>query len=279
MLDRDAIFTNVATTADNQPWWEGKSNEVPATDWHGQAYQANQGPAAHPNSRFTVPIKRCPSYSDQSEAAHGVPISAIVFGGRRASLVPLVNEARDWSHGVLMGASMASETTAAATGAVGIVRRDPMAMKPFCGYNFADYWSHWLSMQDKSDQLPKVFTVNWFRKDENGRFMWPGFGENLRVLQWMVGRCKGSLGATESAIGYLPKTEDLDIAGLDLEQETLEALLSVDHAAWRGEMQEISQYLDTYGHRVPSGLRQVHKQISDGLNTQGSQDQHKVVNA
>jgi phosphoenolpyruvate carboxykinase (GTP) len=191
MLAQDSIFTNVAITAKNEPWWEGKSDEIPVIDWQGKPYDPADRMAAHPNSRFTVSSKQCPSYSSAAENPQGVPISAIIFGGRRAELAPLVFEANNWKHGVLVGASVASETTAAATGAVGQVRRDPMAMKPFCGYNFADYWAHWLSFADKSEHLPKIFHVNWFRQDAGGRFIWPGFGENLRVLKWILERCEG----------------------------------------------------------------------------------------
>ncbi|MEM6935849.1 MAG: phosphoenolpyruvate carboxykinase (GTP), partial [Pseudomonadota bacterium] len=265
MLDRDAIFTNVGVTSTNEPWWEGKSDERPARDWRGADYTDGSGPAAHPNSRFTVSIKRCPSYSDQAEAPQGVPISAIVFGGRRERLVPLVMEAKDWRHGVLLGASMASETTAAATGAVGVVRRDPMAMKPFCGYNFADYFSHWLTVGEKAGRAPKVFHVNWFRKDENGRFMWPGFGENMRVLRWIVGRCRGEVGAQDTAIGLLPTPADLDVSGLDLAPETLEALLSLDQAGWQQELSEIGTYLESYGERLPAELAAQQRRVAEAL--------------
>ena len=196
MLGRDAVFTNVALTADNQPWWEGLPDGVPVTDWQGRAFDPGNGPAAHPNSRFTVSAKCCPSYSAHAEDPHGVPLSAIVFGGRRESLVPLVFEARDWNHGVLVGASMASETTAAATGAVGVVRRDSMAMKPFAGYNFGDYFGHWLSFGKHGGALPKIFHVNWFRKNAEGRFLWPGFGDNMRVLEWMLKRVAGQVPST-----------------------------------------------------------------------------------
>ncbi|MEM9302386.1 MAG: phosphoenolpyruvate carboxykinase (GTP) [Pseudomonadota bacterium] len=255
MLNQNAIFTNVATTADNQPWWEGKDQEEPALDWRGNDVTRGNGPAAHPNARFTVPIDQCPSYSSMAEAPAGVPISAIIFGGRRESLVPLVYEAKDWEHGVLVGASMASETTAAATGAVGIVRRDPMAMKPFCGYNFADYWSHWLSFTGRSERLPKVFNVNWFRKDTDGRFMWPGFGENLRVLEWIIGRCKGTAEAVETPIGFVPPADGITRTGIDVDDQTLDDLLAVDTDAWHAEMTAIGEYLDSFGERVPAALR------------------------
>jgi len=262
MLDKDAIFTNVAVTENNQPWWEGKDDQTPVTDWKGQPYDPANGPAAHPNSRFTVALNRCPSYSEKAEDPQGVPIDAIVFGGRRASLVPLVNEARNWSHGVLMGATVASETTAAATGAVGVVRRDPMAMKPFCGYHFGDYWKHWVSMQDKADKLPKVFTVNWFRKDE---VMWPGFGENMRVLEWIVKRIEGEVEAEETPIGNLPKAEDLNTSGLDIDAEVLSALFAIDQSGWQNEVAAIDEFLAEYGDRVPAELKQELETTRAGL--------------
>jgi phosphoenolpyruvate carboxykinase (GTP) len=255
MIRHDTIFTNVAVTADNEPWWEDKGVGKPVTDWKGNAYQAD-GPAAHPNSRFTVSAKQNPSYSSLAEAPEGVPISGIIFGGRRRELAPLVYQAKDWSHGVLVGAGVASETTAAATGKVGVVRRDPMAMKPFCGYNFADYWAHWLGFGQSGLELPKIFHVNWFRRDEAGRFLWPGFGENLRVLRWIIERCKGAVDAVESPIGYLPRPDDIDLAGADVERETLEQLLAVDAARWREEMGSIGEYLDEFGDRIPATLHE-----------------------
>lgn len=254
MLYKDTIFTNVAETEDGQPWWEGLDDRTPKTDWKGRPFDAANGPAAHPNSRFTVSAKRCPSYSPEMESATGVPIDAIIFGGRRASLVPLVAEARNWNHGVLMGATVASETTAAATGAVGVVRRDPMAMKPFCGYHFGDYWGHWVDMQTKADHLPKVFTVNWFRKNDQGKFMWPGFGENMRVLEWIIGRCTDQLQARETAIGYLPEVKDINTDNLDMDLAVLEQLLTVDVDAWKTEVNSVEAFLKEYGDRVPSAL-------------------------
>jgi phosphoenolpyruvate carboxykinase (GTP) len=259
MLGRDAIFTNVALTADNQPWWEGLDDRVPAFDWQGRPYDRANGPAAQPNSRFTVSARQCPTASSRMEDAGGVPISAIVFGGRRESLVPLVVEARDWNHGVLLGASMASETTAAATGAVGVVRRDPMAMKPFCGYHFGDYFAHWMSFGHKGLDLPKVFHVNWFRKGTDGRFLWPGFGDNLRVLEWIIGRCHGRKGASETALGLLPGPGDLDLSGLDLPADALDALLAVDAAAFVQEYATIGEFLHEFGSRVPGALRLEHR--------------------
>lgn len=254
MLERDTIFTNVGVTAENEPWWEGKSDQVPVTDWKGAPYDPESGPAAHPNSRFTVSAKRCPAYSELAESPRGVPISALVFGGRRESLVPLVFQSRSWAHGVLVGASMASETTAAATGQVGVIRRDPMAMKPFCGYDYGDYWAHWLSFAGRSDNLPLVFHVNWFRKDAEGRFMWPGFGENMRVLEWIIGRCQGQAGAIETAIGQLPRSGDLNLDGLDIDPAVINDLLSVDKSGWRIETEQIRIYLEGYGGRLPAKM-------------------------
>ena len=254
-IQSNTIFTNVGTTADNQPWWEGIDNgQQPATDWRGEAYDPAKRPAAHPNSRFTVSARQCPSYSPMAEDPQGVPISAIVFGGRRASLVPLVFEARDWTHGVLVGAAMGSETTAAATGAVGVMRRDPMAMKPFCGYNFADYFAHWLSFGDVA-ALPKIFHVNWFRKGDDGKFLWPGFGDNLRVIEWMIARVKGDAGAVETPIGALPRAEDLNLDGVALGDEARAKLFGFDRAGWQAEFASIGEFLDEYGPRMPEALK------------------------
>ncbi|MBN8739808.1 MAG: phosphoenolpyruvate carboxykinase [Lysobacterales bacterium 69-70] len=264
MLDRDAIFTNVAETADQQPWWEGLPDGKPARDWQGRDYDPANGPAAHPNSRFTVSARQCASWSPRAEDPQGVPISAIIFGGRRESLVPLVFEARDWKHGVLVGAAMGSETTAAATGAVGVLRRDSMAMKPFCGYNFADYFAHWLSFDRPSAKLPKVFHVNWFRKAD-GKFVWPGFGDNMRVLEWIVGRCNGSVGAVETPIGNLPRREDLNLAGLPLGDAQLDLLLGVDREGWVREYAGIAEYLDSFGARTPVELKEEHARVRDEL--------------
>ncbi|MCF6263098.1 MAG: phosphoenolpyruvate carboxykinase (GTP) [Xanthomonadales bacterium] len=265
MLYEDTIFTNVATTTDNQPWWEGLDDRVPAKDWQGRDYDPANGPAAQPNSRFTVSSKRCGSYSEMAEAPQGVPISAIIFGGRRERLVPLVFETKSWAHGVLVGAAMASETTAAATGAVGVVRRDPMAMKPFCGYNFADYWAHWLSFTERADNLPGIFHVNWFRKDAGGNFMWPGFGENMRVLEWIVERCKGTVDAKETAIGFIPSIDDINVDGLSIDAEQMQELLSVDQQGWLGEVGQINEYLDTYGERLPASMRSELSRIKQEL--------------
>jgi phosphoenolpyruvate carboxykinase (GTP) len=262
MLNHDAIFTNVAMTADGDPWWEGLAEGTPVKDWQGRDYLASNGPAAHPNSRFTVSARQCASWSSHAEDAQGVPISAIVFGGRREHLVPLVFEARDWTHGVLVGASMGSETTAAATGAVGVLRRDSMAMKPFCGYNFADYFSHWLSFDKPGAKLPKIFHVNWFRKGDDGKFLWPGFGDNMRVLEWILGRCRGGEGAAETPIGNLPRVQDLNLDGLDLSRGKLEALLHVDAESWAAEYESIGEYLASYGARMPAALRNEQQRIA-----------------
>ena len=257
-LGRNTIYTNVALTPNGEPWWEGIDSPRPAglIDWQGRAYDPANGPAAHPNARFTVASVQCPSYSAAANAPEGVPLSAIIFGGRRSSVAPLVCEAFDWEHGVFTGAAVASETTAAATGQVGQVRRDPMAMKPFCGYNFADYWTHWTSFGQRSQRLPKVFHVNWFRKDADGKFMWPGYGDNMRVLKWVIDRCEGHATALRTPIGNVPRSEDLDLSGLDLKRSTLDALLRIDHAVWRREVDEISAYFATFGARVPECLRQ-----------------------
>ena len=260
-IQRDTIFTNVAVTADNQPWWEGLDDRVPAFDWQGRPYDPANGPAAHPNARFTVSAKQCPSWSPRAEDPQGVPVSAIVFGGRRATLMPLVLEARDWTHGVRIGAAMGSETTAAATGAVGVMRRDPMAMKPFCGYHFGDYFAHWLSFDKPGAKLPKIFHVNWFRKDEDGKFMWPGFGENIRVLEWIVDRIKGDAQAVASPAGWLPDvSRGMNLAGVDMSQSSIDALMSVDPEAWATEMEAIDHHLSGMGARVPAAVRLDHAQ-------------------
>ena len=256
MIRSDTLFTNVALTADNQPWWEGLSSGKPVTDWQGRPYNPANGPAAHPNSRFTVSAKRNPSYSPHAEDPQGVPITALVFGGRRREVAPLVYEARDWKHGVLVGASVASETTAAAVGKVGVVRRDPMAMQPFCGYNFADYWRHWLNVGSKLSRAPRIYHVNWFRRDADNKFLWPGYGENLRVLEWMLKRCAGQASATESAIGNLPRAEDLNTKGLNVSADALRALLTVEPSQWRKEVAEMRAYLEKYGNRVPAEMYQ-----------------------
>ena len=269
MIQSDTIYTNVATTATNEPWWEGKKSGEPTIDWQGRKYNESNGAAAHPNSRFTVSATRNASYSKLAEAPDGVPISALVFGGRRKELAPLVYEAKNWRHGVLIGAGVASETTAAASGAVGVVRRDPMAMKPFCGYNFADYWSHWLSFDERSDHLPRIFHVNWFRQDANGDFLWPGFGENLRVLRWIIDRCEDRVSARETPIGFLPEARDIDTRDLDISEDTMNALLSVNVEQWKAEMESVGEYLQIYGKRLPEALRKEHEVVVAALERAG----------
>lgn len=269
MLNKDAIFTNVAVTKDMQPWWEGLTKSAPEglTDWQGRAWESGKGPAAHPNSRFTVSAKQCASYTPAAEEPAGVPLSAIVFGGRRKELAPLVVESVSWAHGVFLGASVASETTAAATGAVGVVRRDPMAMQPFCGYNFGDYWHHWLSFGKKHNKLPKIFHVNWFRQDKAGKFMWPGFGDNMRVLEWILNRCEGQGEAVRTPIGYLPTTDAINTEGTGLTTETMHELLSIEAPAWKSEMTGIKEYFDKFGGRMPAELSSELKRITNELNS------------
>ncbi|GIX32220.1 MAG: phosphoenolpyruvate carboxykinase [GTP] [Lysobacterales bacterium] len=256
MLGEDVIFTNVGLTADGQPWWEGLSEGVPAYDWQGRPWRREMGPAAHPNARFTVRASRCPSYSPLAESPAGVPIDAIVFGGRRADLVPLVMQAQDWTQGVLLGAAMASETTAAASGATGVLRRDPMAMQPFCGYHFGDYFEHWLRIGASLRSPPGVFLVNWFRRGTDGGFLWPGFGENIRVLEWIVRRVRGEVGAWDGVVGWLPEEGDLRLEGLALDGSTLSRLLEVDREGWAAELADIGRFLDGFEPRLPERLRE-----------------------
>jgi phosphoenolpyruvate carboxykinase (GTP) len=254
-IARDTIFTNVAVTPDGIPWWEGKDKHPPEglLDWQGKPWD-RKGKAAHPNSRFTAPARQCPSMSPRWEDAQGVPLSAIVFGGRRARVAPLVFQTRDWEHGVFVGATMGSETTAAATGQVGVVRRDPMAMLPFCGYNMADYFAHWLRVGRALPRPPAVFHVNWFRTGEGGRFIWPGFGENLRVLLWMIDRVKGKAGAVETPVGMVPTADALNLDGLRLSRGEVDALLRVDREEWAAEVPEIRGFFDRFGARLPQEL-------------------------
>ena len=258
----NSIFTNVALTDDGDVWWEGMTEEPPAhlTDWKGRDWGPQRagelGPSSHPNSRFCTPAAQCPIIAPEWEDPRGVPISAILFGGRRKTTVPLVAEARDWVHGVFMGATLSSETTAAATGAVGVVRRDPFAMLPFIGYNGGDYFEHWIRLGKAHDstKLPKVFYVNWFRRGEDGRFLWPGFGENSRVLKWVVERLEGTAAATESPVGYLPAEGSLDVSGLDLPPEDLAAALRVDPEEWRAELPQITEWFERFGDKLPTML-------------------------
>ena len=270
-LSGNCVFTNVAHTDDGDVWWEGLTDEAPARliDWKGQTWTPEtDAPAAHPNARFTVPAAQCPSIASSWEDPAGVPISAILFGGRRATTVPLVSEALDWEHGVFLGSVMSSEKTAAADGAVGHVRRDPFAMLPFCGYNFGDYFQHWLNIGKREGaKLPKLFYVNWFRKDEEGRFIWPGFGENSRVLKWVLNRIAGTAEAVETPIGMVPKIGELDVSGLDLTSEALEALLSVDATEWRNELALIEEHYEAIGDRLPAEMRLQLERLADRLTT------------
>ena len=261
---KGTIFTNVAHNLDNNTvWWEGLDKNPPenAMEWTGKPWngKVDEIKGAHPNSRFTAPAKNCPCISSEFENPNGVPISAIVFGGRRAKLAPLVYQSRDWNHGVFVGSIMASETTAAAAGAVGVVRRDPMAMLPFCGYDMADYWQHWIDMGATLDpeKAPKIFNVNWFRKDDEGNFMWPGFGDNLRVLDWIINRCEGKVGADETAIGYLPKAEDINREGIEDEVslEQLKSILDVDKKLWAEEAKGIEEFYAKFGDKLPKELK------------------------
>ncbi|HET8646745.1 MAG TPA: phosphoenolpyruvate carboxykinase (GTP), partial [Vicinamibacteria bacterium] len=255
MISRDTIFTNVAVTPDGVPWWEGKDKQPPAdlVDWQGRRWDRT-GKAAHPNSRFTAPARQCPSMSPHWEDAQGVPLSAIVFGGRRARVAPLVFQTRDWEHGVFVGATMGSETTAAATGQVGVVRRDPMAMLPFCGYNMADYFGHWLEVGRALPRPPAIFHVNWFRTGADGRFIWPGFGENLRVLLWMVDRVAGRADAVETPVGLVPTADALNLQDLPLSRAEVERLLAVDREEWAAEVPEIRGFFERFGTHLPREL-------------------------
>ncbi|MBM4299473.1 MAG: phosphoenolpyruvate carboxykinase (GTP), partial [Deltaproteobacteria bacterium] len=267
-VKRDTIFTNVALRPDGTVWWEGHDDPVPANaqDWRGKPWDPEGGtPAAHPNARFTASIKNCPSYSSEWEKPEGVPISAILFGARRQKMIPLVYQSFDWQHGTFLGATLASETTAAATGAVGVVRRDPMAMLPFCGYNMGDYWGHWLSMGKRATNPPKIFRVNWFQRNERGRFLWPGFGENLRVLRWVIERAKGGGQADETPIGYVPKAASLSGDGLDISKADVDQLVSVDREAWNNNLKSQSDFFDTFGDHLPAGMKEEHRSLANRL--------------
>ncbi len=259
-VEKNSVFTNCALTDDGDVWWEEMTDDTPAhlIDWHGNDWTPHaESTAAHPNARFTAPASQCPVIADEWEDPKGVPISAILFGGRRAHTIPLVNEARDWQQGTFFGSIMGSEKTAAATGKIGVVRRDPMAMLPFCGYNMADYWGHWLSIGERAGaQLPKVYMVNWFRKSQGGDFLWPGFGENGRVLKWIFDRCEGTAKATETPIGNLPAPGEIDLDGLDdVSKEDMEELLRVDLDGWLSETQGVHKYYEEFGDSVPKPLR------------------------
>ncbi|MBQ3235026.1 MAG: phosphoenolpyruvate carboxykinase (GTP) [Clostridia bacterium] len=277
---KNTIFTNVALDPEtNTVWWEAmekdtadKKKPAKLIDWKGNPWtpdtvdeNGKEVKAAHPNSRFTAPAVNCPCISSEFEAPEGVPVTAIVFGGRRAKTAPLVYQSRDWNSGVFVGSIMASETTAAATGAVGVVRRDPMAMRPFVGYNMADYFAHWIEMGKKIGNQPKIFNVNWFRTDDEGNFIWPGFGDNLRVLEWIIKRCKGEVSANEVAIGYVPNAEDINIEGLDIDVDTVKELLNVDTATWLEEVKGIKEFYAQFGDRLPAELAKELAALEDRL--------------
>jgi len=266
-LRKNSLFTNVAMTPNREPWWEGINGAPPQglVNWKGENWTPSKGPAAHPNSRYTTPAIQAPSISKHWDDPAGVPISAFIFGGRRARVAPLVYESFDWQHGVFVGATMASETTAAATGAVGVTRRDPMAMLPFCGYNMADYFQHWLEMGPRIPHPPKIFHVNWFRKGEDGKFLWPGYGENVRVLKWMLERIEGKAKAVETPIGFVPTENALTLDGLNLSKETVQELLKVDPADWAEEVDATRKFFEKFGKRLPQEIWRQHEQLAQRL--------------
>jgi phosphoenolpyruvate carboxykinase (GTP) len=266
-IRQNSIFTNVGVTPDGEPWWEGMDGPIPPqlTDWRGNAWSPGQEKAAHPNSRFTTPARQCPSISPRWEDPQGVPISAIIFGGRRARVAPLVYQSFNWQHGVFVGASMASETTAAATGAVGVVRHDPMAMLPFCGYNMADYFRHWLGMGRSISHPPAIFHVNWFRIDAQGKFLWPGFGQNVRVLKWILERVRGGGKAVDIPIGMVPTPDGLEREGLDLPDSIVEELLHIDRADWENEVASQRKFFESFGSRLPREIQEEHEALAQRL--------------
>jgi phosphoenolpyruvate carboxykinase (GTP) len=267
-LHRNSLFTNVGLTPANEPWWEGFDGAPPAgmLDWKGQPFDPAKNSAAHPNSRYTVPIHQISCISPRWEDPGGVPISAFIFGGRRARVAPLVYESFNWQHGVFVGATMGSETTAAATGAVGVTRRDPMAMLPFCGYNMGDYWAHWLEMGKRIPHPPKIFNVNWFRKGADGKFLWPGYGENVRVLKWILERVEGRGKAAEIPIGYVPTPDALTLDGLNITRQTIEDLLRIDPADWAAELEDSKKFLDQFGDHLPPEITAEHAQLAGRMN-------------
>src|ERR1700681_1730395 len=263
-LRKNTIFTNTALTSQNEPWWEGMNDSAPSgmMDWQGRAWTPSNGPAAQPNSRYTVPANQAPSISPRWEDPGGVPISAFIFGGRRARLAPLVYEAMNWQHGVYVAATIASETTAAETGAVGITRRDPMAMLPFCGYNMADYFRHWLDMGTRVPHPPKIFHVNWFRKGADGKFLWPGYGENVRVLKWILERIEGKAATRETPIGYVPAKNGLTLDGMKISEEALNELLRVNPQDWDLELEDSKQFFAKFGERLPREICEEHDKLA-----------------
>ncbi|UOW00007.1 phosphoenolpyruvate carboxykinase (GTP) [Agrococcus sp. SCSIO52902] len=257
MMDHDTIFTNVAMTPDGDVWWEGMTKEVPEglIDWQGRPYDPANGPAAHPNARFTVRAEQAPSIAPDWDAPEGVPLDAIIFGGRRPTQVPLVLQARDWEHGVYVGATVSSQQTAAAEGPVGEIRRDPFAMLPFCGYNMGDYFTHWIDMGHRLGRhAPKIFSVNWFRRDEDGGFLWPGFGENARVLEWIAGRVAGTAPGVDTAVGVLPAEGALNLDGLDIDEAVMDELFEIDPKAWLSELVDVEAFFGQFGRALPTGL-------------------------
>jgi phosphoenolpyruvate carboxykinase (GTP) len=267
-IQKNTIYTNVLLKPDNTVWWEGHDDPAPerGIDWQGQPWTPACGEkGAHPNSRFTAPASQCPSIAPNWEDPQGVPIDAILFGARRATVAPLVYQSFNWQHGTYIGATMASETTAAASGAQGVLRRDPMAMIPFCGYNMAEYFSHWLEMGTRLTNPPKIFRVNWFRQDENGKFMWPGFGDNLRVLKWVIERCRDEGGAVETPIGYVPSASGIDLNGLDISFETMERLLHVEAQEWYDELASQTEWFQQFGYSLPLGIWEEHEALAERL--------------
>jgi phosphoenolpyruvate carboxykinase (GTP) len=267
-IQKDTIFTNVAVTKEGTVWWEGMEGEVPEelTDWQGRPWKrGSTEKAAHPNSRFTAPAANNPMLSSKVNDPDGVPISAIMFGGRRSNTIPLVMQSFNWAHGVFLGATLASETTAAATGATGVVRRDPMAMLPFCGYNMADYWQHWLTMQKSIPKPPRIFLVNWFRKGKDGKYLWPGYGENMRALKWIVDRAHGHVGTQETMLGWVPRQGHLDLSGLDIDPAKVDEAQAVIESEWKTELESIKGYFETFGDRLPKTLELVRQLLLSRL--------------
>ncbi|MDO8432435.1 MAG: phosphoenolpyruvate carboxykinase (GTP) [Candidatus Binatus sp.] len=278
MVEHDSIFTNVAMTPDGDVWWEGMDVPPPdgLLDWQGRPRNKDStDKAAHPNSRFTTPMRNNPAWSPQADEPKGVPISAIIFGGRRASTVPLVLESTDWTHGVLMGATMGSETTAAAAGAVGVLRRDPMAMLPFCGYNMGDYFAHWLKMRSAIRNPPRIFMVNWFRKDSDGKFLWPGYGENMRVLKWMLDRIHDRVEGRETPVGIVPNEDELDLKGLDISKDAARAALAINPQEWKAELESAGEFFKRIGRTMPKELEERREAILAELN--GAPSERKIA--